>query len=174
MTRIRMAVLTLALLPLGALAAPPAADPEREEAERQMRVARVVGLAEELELDTAQALRMAEALRRFDERRQPLQEQVRESARILQRAARGDNEMLSQVEQAAQRAFDARAQLAALDREMYQELSKGLSPEKRARLALFMARFDKKAMKFKHKFREDRREERRKKIRALRERDERG
>lgn len=152
MNRIRLAVLTVALLPLGALAAPPE---ERDlEAEKQLRVARVVELAAELELESAQALRMDEILRRYDERRRPLLEQVRESAQILKRAAAGDSTAASQVEQAAQRAFDARAQLAALDRDMYQELSKDLSPQKRAQLALFMARFDQKAMKFKHKQRE--------------------
>jgi ATP-dependent Lon protease len=160
MNRIPMAVLTLALLPLSALAQQPDDTAARElEAEKQMRIARVVGLSEELELDSAQALKLDESLRKFDERRRPLMQQVRESAQILERASDGDNTALSQVEQAAQRAFDARAQLAALDREMFQSLSKDLPPQKRAKLALFMARFDNKAMKFKHKFREQKREE---------------
>lgn len=167
MNRIRLAVLTVALLPLGVLAAPPEADKDAElEAEKQARVARVVGLAAELELDSAQALRMDETLRKFDERRRPLREQVRESAQILDRAADGDNAAMAQVEQAAQRAFDARAQLAALDREMFQELSKGLPPQKRAKLALFMARYENKYMKFKHKFRESK--EKREELRKMR------
>jgi hypothetical protein len=169
MNRIRMAVLTLALLPLSALAQQPAAEAERElEAEKQMRIARVVGLAEELELDSAQALKLDETLRKFDERRRPLMQQVRESARILEQASEGDNTALSQVEQAAQRAFEARAQLAALDRETFQSLSKDLPPQKRAKLALFMARFDNKAMKFKHKFRDQKREEMRQKREEMR------
>jgi ATP-dependent Lon protease len=155
-----MAVLTLCLLPLGALAQQPDEETARElEAEKQMRIARVVGLAEELELDSAQALKLDETLRKFDERRRPLLQQVRESAQILERASDGDSAALSQVEQAAQRAFDARAQLAALDRETFQSLSKDLPPQKRAKLALFMARFDNKSMKFKHRFREKMREE---------------
>jgi ATP-dependent Lon protease len=164
-----MAVLTLALLPLGALAQQPDAAAERElEAEKQMRIARVVGLAEELELDSAQALKLDETLRKFDERRRPLLQQVRESAQILERASDGDSTALSQVEQAAQKAFDARAQLAALDRETFQSLSRDLPPQKRAKLALFMARFDNKAMKFKHKFREHKREEMRQKREEMR------
>jgi hypothetical protein len=175
MNSIRMAVLTVVLLPLAVLAAPPEADKAQElEAEKQARVARVVGLAEDLELDSAQALRLDETLRKFDERRRPLREQVRESAEILERAAEGDSAALSQVEQAAQRAFDARAQLAALDREMFQALSKDLPPQKRAKLALFMARFDNKFMKLKHKFREHKREQRRMNMRMLRELDDRG
>ena len=165
MKPMRVAVLTVALLPLAALAAPPDAQAEAErEAEKQMRLARVLGMAEELELDSAQALKMDETLRKFDERRRPLQEQVRESAEILERAADGDNAALNQADQAAQRAFDARAQLAALDKEMFQTLSKDLPPQKRAKLALFMARFDTKFMKFKHKFRKEMREKMREKM----------
>jgi hypothetical protein len=140
-----MTVVTVMMLPLLTWAAP-AEDPSPREGERMERRAQrarlslVMGLAEELELDTAQALKVDETLRKFDERRRPLLEQVRESALILRRAAEGDAAAASQVDSAAQRAFDARAQLAALDREVFQTLSKGLSPQKKAKLALLMAR----------------------------------
>ncbi|MFL5344415.1 MAG: hypothetical protein ACJ8AT_06465 [Hyalangium sp.] len=174
MKPIRVAVLTLALLPLAALAAPPDAKAEAEQdAERQMRMARVLGLAEELELDSTQALKLDETLRKFDERRRPLREQVRESADVLERAANGDNTALSQVDQAAQRAFDARAQLAALDREMFQAISKDLPPQKRAKLALFMARFENRFSNFKHQIRDQVRERMREKMRKLRDLDDR-
>lgn len=176
MKPIRVAVLTLALLPMAALAATPEEQSRAEaeqQAEKQLRLARVLGLAEELELDAQQALRLDETLRKFDERRRPLREQVRESADILERAADGDASALSQVEQAAQRAFDARAQLAALDRETYQALSKDLPPQKRAKLALFMARFENRFTKFKHKFRGEFREKM-KKMRRFRDMDDRG
>jgi hypothetical protein len=149
MKRIGVAVLAVALLPLGAFAAPAG---RREDMERQLRVARLVELSSELELDSAQALKMDGILRQFDERRRPLHEQVRDSAKLLQRAAKGDSSAQSQVDPAAQRAFEARAQLAALDRELYQALAQELPPQKKAQLALFLARFDRKAMKFKHKF----------------------
>jgi ATP-dependent Lon protease len=175
MKPIRVALLTVALLPLAALAAPPDAQAEAEQAaEKRLRLARVLGLAEDLELDSAQALKMDETMRKFDERRRPLKEQVRESAEILERAADGDNSAMSQVEQAAQRAFDARAQLATLDREMFQALSKDLPPQKRAKLALFMARFEGKSMKFKHKMREKMLDKMDKKMRRFREFDDRG
>ncbi len=138
-------MMSVVLLPFLALAAP--AEPqgdrnaEREERqERRERLRRVMGLAEELDLDTPQALRLDDTLRKFDERRRPLLEQVRESALTLMRAADGDASAQGQVDQASQRAFEARAQLAALDREMFQALSKDLPPQKKARLALFLAR----------------------------------
>lgn len=175
MKPIRMAVLMLALVPFAALAQSSDARAEAEaEAEKQLRLARVLGLANELELDSAQALKLDETLRKFDERRRPLRQQVRESAELLKRAADGDSAALGQVDQAAQRAFDARAQIAALDREMYQTLSRDLPPQKRAKLALFMARFDKKFMKFKNKLGKEEREKIRMERRMRRDREFRG
>ena len=161
----RLAVLTLSLLPLVSLAQPAEEKEAAERAERQTRLMRVVGLAEELELQESQALKMADTMRQFDERRRPLVEQVQESAQVLRKAARGDAATQSQVDQAVQRVFDARAQLTALDRDMYQALAKDLPPQKRAQLAIFMARHDGK-MKMekllKKADREGRREEREK------------
>ena len=136
----RLAVLTLTLLPLVTLAAPPETDDGAERMEKQSRMMRVLGLAEELELNEAQALKMSETMRQFDERRRPLMEQVHQSAQVLKRAADGDASAQSQVDQAVQQAFDARTQLNALDRDMYQALAKDLPAQKRAQLAIFMAR----------------------------------
>jgi ATP-dependent Lon protease len=159
----RLAVLTLTLLPLVSLAAPPEEKDAAERAEKQLRLMRVVGLAEELELDESQALKMADTMRQFDERRRPLLEQVQQSAQVLRKAARGDTQAQSQVDQAVQRIFDARAQLAAMDRDMYQALARDLPPQKRAQLAIFMARHDGKTMRLLKKAeREGRREERQK------------
>jgi hypothetical protein len=155
----RMAVLALTLLPLVALAAP--ADNAGEAEEKRARMMRVLGLAEELGLDETQALKMAETMRQFDERRRPLMEQVQESARVLRRAAGGDAAVQSQVDQAVQKVFDARAQLATLDRDMYQALSKDLPPQKRAQLAIFMARHEGRMVKLMKKVdRQERRQER--------------
>lgn len=133
-------------LPVVALAQPAAKeprarDPERvARAEQRQRLRQVLELADTLELDSAQALKLDETLRRFEDRRRPLREQVRESARVLHQASRGDSAALGQVDGAAQKVFDARAQIAALDRELYQALAKELPPQKRARLAVVMAR----------------------------------
>ncbi len=157
----RLAVLTLTLLPLVALAAPPEGSEATERAEKQTRMMRVLRLAEELELNESQALKMAETMRQFDEKRRPLLEQVRDSAQVLKRAAEGDASAQSQVDPSVQRVFDARAQLTTLDRDMYQALAKDLPPQKRAQLAIFMARHEGKLMKHVRRLeREDRRQER--------------
>jgi translation initiation factor 2B subunit (eIF-2B alpha/beta/delta family) len=152
MKTFRLALMTLTLLPTLALAQPPDADESAEHAEKQTRMMRVVGLAEELELNETQALKMADTMRQFDERRRPLMEQVRESAQVLRRAAEGDASAQSQVDASVQRIFDARTQLTVLDRDMFQALSKELTPQKRAQLAIFMARHDGKMMKVLKKF----------------------
>ena len=162
----RMAVLALTLLPLVALAAPADNAGEADREEKRARMMRVLGLAEELGLDETQALKMAETMRQFDERRRPLMEQVHESARVLRRAAGGDAAVQSQVDQAVQKVFDARAQLATLDRDMYQALSKDLPPQKRAQLAIFMARHEGKMAKFmKTAERQERQERRQERLR---------
>ncbi|WP_052313220.1 hypothetical protein [Corallococcus coralloides] len=133
-------------LPMMAIAQPGPREPGARDADRmaraeqRQRLRQVLELADTLELDSAQALKMDETLRRFEDRRRPLREQVRDSARILHLASRGDSAALGQVDSAAQKVFDARAQIAALDRELYQALAKDLTPEKRARLAVVMAR----------------------------------
>ncbi|HEX5744988.1 MAG TPA: hypothetical protein VFZ09_02020 [Archangium sp.] len=160
MKPIRLAVLTLCLLPLVSLAQTPEAKEAAERAERQTRLMRVVGLAEELDLEESQALKMADTMRQFDERRRPLVEQVQEAAQALRKAARGEAATQSQVDQAVQRVFEARTQLTALDREMYQALARDLPPQKRAQLAIFMARHDGK-MKMEKMMRKAEREGRR-------------
>jgi len=115
----------------------------RQRREQSRRMMQVVGLTEALGLSTQEALRVDEVIRRFDERRRPLKEQVRESGRVVMEAARGDAAALAQVDQAIGRVLDARVQLASLDKEMFGALAQGLNPQQRARLALFYARFHK-------------------------------
>ncbi len=147
--------LMLALLPGLALAAPQGApargaadkaagpdDPARlAQMQKRMRIARTLGLAEALDLDDAGAMRARDVLARFDERRAPLRKQLRDNVRVLHDAARGDKDAAPQVDSALQRLRDARNQLQNLNTEMFQQLTQGLSPEKKARAALFLARF---------------------------------
>ena len=158
MKRTRMTVLALALLPWVAVAQPSrderreVSDVERvERMEQRRRLRQVLELSTALELDNAQALRMEQTLRGFDEKRRPLREQVRDAARILHLAAQGDSAALPQVDAAAQRAFEARERIAALDRELYQALARDLPPEKRAKLALTLARTEGKMKLKKHR-----------------------
>ena len=141
MKSLRPMALALMLLPTLTWAdPPPAAPPVPERLEKRVRMMRVLNLAEELELNDAQALKLADTMRQFDERRRPLLEQVRDSARLLRQAARGDPAAQAQVDPAVQRVFEARAQLTTLERDLYQALAKDLPPAKRAQLALSLAR----------------------------------
>jgi len=121
----------------------------RQRREQRVRLMQVVGLTEALGLSTQDALRVDETIRRFDERRRPLKDQIREAGKVVTEAARGDNSALAQVDQATNRLLDARIQLASLDKEMFQTLARDMGPQQRARLALFYARFVKGMKGFK-------------------------
>jgi hypothetical protein len=114
----------------------------RERMEKHQRLQRVLGLAEELDLSSQEALKIDEVLRKYDERRKPLRDQVSESAKTLEKASDGDQASLGQVDQASQRIFDARAQMAQIDKEMFAELSRGLKPQQKAKMAVYFAKFD--------------------------------
>jgi len=109
--------------------------------ERRMRLARALGLAEALDLEPAQVARMDEVLKGFDAKRKPVLQRLREDARALRAAAADPKATARQVDDLVGRAFAARGQLVAIDQEMYAALAKDLSPEKRARMALFFAKF---------------------------------
>jgi hypothetical protein len=114
----------------------------RERIERRLRLARTLGLAEALDLDEAGTARLNAALAPFDARRKAILEGVRGDVRTLRQAARkGDRVDAAAVDGAVQRLFDARAAMVALDREMFSTVSKGMAPEKTARMALFLAQF---------------------------------
>ncbi len=145
----RSLLLALAVTPALALAAPqqaagapPPGDPASADARvKRLRLARAVGLAEALDLDEPGALRARDVLARFDEKKAPLRKQVRDDLRTLRDAARGDTAAGAHVDAALKRLRDAREKLGALDAERRAELTKGSTPEKRARAALFLARF---------------------------------
>jgi hypothetical protein len=101
----------------------------------------VIGLSEALELSEADALRMAQVIRSFQERRRPFQEQVAESARIIKRAADGEPDAVARVDMAIQQMFAARAQMAEFNKEMFGALSQGLSAQQRAKMAIYFAKF---------------------------------
>jgi hypothetical protein len=146
-------------LPFATLAAPPPAPPgpgpgrgpgmgppadveqRHEHMEKRMRVARALGLAEALDLDAAQATRLAETLEKLDHKRQPAHKQQEEAMQVLRQAAGGDKDAQAKVDDAVKKIFDARSQLQAADRETYEAVAKGLPPEKRARAAIFLGRF---------------------------------
>lgn len=138
------------LLPALAAAAPqgagaPPRDADRaeraEHMQKRMRLARAMALAEALDLDDAAALRTRDVLARYDEKRAPLRAQARDALRVVRDAAHGDQAAAAQVDAALQRARDARAKLQQLDAQMLDEVAKGLTPERKARAAMILARF---------------------------------
>lgn len=127
-----------------ATATPPARpglqDPER--LEKRARLTRILGLAEALDLDAAQALKLRDTLAKFDERRRSARKQAADARDVLLDVARGGAKIGSAaVDGAITKLLDARLQLQAIDREMLQAVTKDLSPEQKARAALFLGRF---------------------------------
>ena len=97
-------------------------------------------LSEALGLDDAGTLKLRSQLTRFEERRAPLRRQLLEQTQILRRAAKGDTTAFGQVDGAIQKVLTLKTQLDQTDRDLFAELSAGLPPQKKAQLALVMAR----------------------------------
>ncbi len=108
----------------------------REHMERSGRMMAVVAIADALELNEAEALKVGDKLKGFDERRRPIHEAMGEAMRSIRAAADGDAAAAAAVDQNMQKILDGRTQMAALDKELYNALASGLSPQKRAKLAL--------------------------------------
>jgi hypothetical protein len=150
----RTPVLLVVLLPAIVTAAPQGTaapadrDARADRVQKRLRVAKAIGLAEALDLDDAAALRVRDILARYDEKRAPLREQARAAVRIVRDAAHGDQAAAGQVDASLQRARDARAKLQQLDAQMLDEIAKGLTAERKARAALFLAAFRHRAQRF--------------------------
>ncbi len=117
----------------------PAADVAGQEAERRLRVMTAVGLADALDLDAPQALKLWEKVKQFEDRRQGAQDQVLAANAQLKDASAGGVDGAT-IDAAVTRMLDGRAQLAAMDRELYTALSVGLDGPHKAKLALFVGR----------------------------------
>lgn len=113
----------------------------REVREKRMRMMLVVGMAEALSLSETEAIRLADKIKAFDDKRKPLREQMFESMKLLKAAADGDQAALPKVDQATTALLDLRQQMAIVDKEMFLSVSKDLTPQKRAQLAIFLAKF---------------------------------
>lgn len=134
---------------LAAAAAPPGPGPRDadgdgipDRAERfgkRARMMSVVSIAEALELSEADALKMSEKLKTVEDRRQPVRLAMHEAMRAVKAAADGDAAALREVDANILKVLDGRAQMAAMDKELFQLLAKDLSAEKKAKLALVLA-----------------------------------
>ncbi len=137
LSMLMLSPLALAAGPRGGPGGKGALDPERaEQFHRQAHLRAVVALSEALELNEAEALKLSERLKGFEERRRPLRAGMFEAMKSLRDAADGEAGAQAQVDASVQRVLDGRTQLAALDKELYAALSQGLTPQKKAKLAL--------------------------------------
>lgn len=122
----------------------PGTDEQVERMEKRARLARNLGLAEALDLDTAAANKLAGALEKVDGKRVALHKQFRDARITLRKAADGEKVAAADVDAALTKALEVRAQMAELDKETVTIVTKGLTPEKKARAALFLGRFGQK------------------------------
>ncbi len=111
-----------------------------EEQAKNLRMLAVVSIADALALNEADALKLSDKLKAFDERRQPVRQQMREAMQGVKAAADGDQAALAQVDANIQKVLDGRAQMAALDKELFLLLGKDQTPQNRAKLALALAK----------------------------------
>ncbi len=120
-----------------------------ESREREARLMYVVAISEALELNEAEALKLSEKLRVIEEKRRPLRQAMGEAMRSLKDAADNDAAALPQVDANVQKVLDGRAQMAAMDKELFSSLAQGYPPQKRAKLALVLARLNHEMKGFK-------------------------
>src|SRR5512146_955043 len=145
----RKLMLSIALmLPFAALAADPnppaqAGQPtpeQRQEMRRKIRELRQQEMIVRLGLNDAEAARVKAALDKVNQKRDAIRQEIRTNAVIVRDAARGDAAAQGKLDAAIGRLFDARAKMQALDRELFNEVSRGLDPQKKAKLAIALAR----------------------------------
>jgi hypothetical protein len=122
-------------------AAPKKADaPATPEQEQRAQMMVTLELAEALELDDAGTLKLRQTVGQWSAQRAPLRQQVMDQAQVLRRAAKGDTTAYGQVDQAIQKIIDVRGQMHQLDQKLFQQLAQGQTPQKKAKLALAVAR----------------------------------
>jgi hypothetical protein len=152
MKTLKLALCVVTMTSMMAFAAPPPGktepakwngepDPARmAEMQKGAHMMAVVAIAEALELSEADALKLSVTLKALEERRQPIRAQMHEAMKAVKAAADGDQGAFAQVDANIQKVLDGRAQMAALDKEMFVTLGKDQSPQKRAKLAVVLAK----------------------------------
>lgn len=113
---------------------------QREEMDQRAQMMVTMQLADAMGLDDAGTLKLKQTVAQWDGQRAPLRQQMFDLAQVLRRAANGDTTAYGQVDTSIQKIIDLRAQMHQLDQKMFQQLSQGLPPQKKAKLALAIAR----------------------------------
>lgn len=115
--------------------------PDAARVEKRLRLMRTLGLASALDLDAAQALKLGDTMAKFDARRNAIRAQARAARQTLRAAAQGGKATAAEVDGAIAKLLDLRAQGQALDKEMLQAVTQGLTPQQKARATLFLGSF---------------------------------
>jgi len=113
---------------------------ERAQLEQRARLMATMQIAEALGLDDAATLKLKDTLTRWDTQKAPLRQEMLDLAQVLRRAGRGDTTAYNQVDPAIKRIQEIRTQLQQIDQALFQQLSAGLPPQKKAKVALVMAK----------------------------------
>lgn len=132
---------TFLLIPAFDRRAPRVTPEEVAAAATEGHAALVRGLVDVLELDRSQATALRQLLERFEVRaREP--RRLREAAQVVLRgAAAGAEAEAPAVDLALRQRRDAQAQLEALDAELVEAVSAGLTPSQKARAAIMLGHY---------------------------------
>jgi Spy/CpxP family protein refolding chaperone len=113
---------------------------------KKAKLALTLGLAEALDLDEAQALKLRDTIERFEKQRVPLMQQQRDAMQLLKAAASSERSDAATVDGAVKRLHEGRQAMLVQDKELVDGIGKDLSPQKRARAVLFLAKFHQRMM----------------------------
>lgn len=118
----------------------PEAAEKREQMDQRGQMMLTLQISEALQMDDAATLKLRQTIAQWDAQRSPIRQQMLDQAQVLRRAAKGDTTAFGQVDSAIQKILDLRTQLHAVDQKLFQQLSQGQPPQKKAKLALTLAR----------------------------------
>ena len=113
---------------------------QRTQMLKKLHTGFVVELGQVLELETADTVKLADRLKKFEEQRIQLRLDIHEAMASLRKAAK-EGGSAADAPALARRVAKHRVQLAQLDQSEMEEVFKGLSPEKVAKAAVFMAEY---------------------------------
>jgi hypothetical protein len=116
---------------------------KRERIRKEMQLRRIITLADELGLTEAETLRIREVLAAGDERKQALGKQLRGHIKALKEMAQG-SPTADEVNAQLVLISELRRQMQVEEERQLQEASAGLSPARKAQMALILGLHDRR------------------------------
>lgn len=132
---------TFLLMPAFDRRAPQVTPEEVAAAATEGHAALVNGLVEVLELDKSQAAHLRRTLDRYDARAREPRHALEAALAVLRGAAAGAEAEAPAVDLALRQRRDAQARLEALDAELVEAVSAGLTPSQKARAAIVLGHY---------------------------------